>query len=445
MVMLDIKKILAPTSLLLLLLALPAGAGAQTMGVLTLERLSTLDTWGTGAKAWGMGGAYTSISDDALGLIYNPAGIARANGKEISFGLHQLWQDIDENYDGTQASTQGSYTAFGHIAALFPYETYTTDLKFGFGVFRVGSSNLEYVKDAPRTDLSGEVRNVFLQTGSIYHYKFAVAGNITRNIAVGGTFVIWDESPGFTEEISYSGPGDSSYVFTDDVTADLDGVSFEFGIIARMSNFFHAGFVFTTPTWITYQGSGSEYYDGTYEDGSGWTTDPYPFYGEEKYTLPMNFRFGTSLQAENLVVALDISYADYRQTEYNGQQMYYENDPTIDVMKQVWSYRAGAELTIPSTALSFRAGYMYLPIPFRGIDELTYVEEQGNEFWLTTEWDFVTISEERHYYTAGIGYVFDGVLAVDLAISQGSFERSTEWLTETRSETEFVASAAYRF
>jgi long-subunit fatty acid transport protein len=102
-------------------------------------------------------------------------------------------------------------------------------------------------------------------------------------------------------------------------------------------------------------------------------------------------------------------------------------------------------MTIPRTTLSLRAGYMYLPIPFRGMDELTYVEEQGNEFWLNTEWDFVTIQEERHYYTAGLGYVFDKVLALDFAVSRGSFERSTDWLTEKRISTEFVASAAYRF
>ncbi len=439
------SKTLTAASLLLLFLALPAASGAQLMGVLTLDRLSALDTWGTGAKAYAMGGAYISISDDALGLIYNPAGIARSNGREISFGMHQLWQDVDENYEGNLTGTQGSYTAFGHIAAIFPYETYTTDVKFGFGVFRVGSSNLEYVKEASRPDLGGDVRNVFLQTGNIYHYKFAVAGNISRNIAVGGTFIIWDESPNFTEEISYSGVGDSTYVFTDNVTADLDGVSFEFGIIARLSTFFHAGFVFSTPAWITYQGSGSEYYDVTFQDGSGWSADPYPFYGEEKFTLPMNFRFGTSLQAENLVVALDVSYADYRQTTYGGKKLYYENDPTIDIMKQVWSYRAGAELTIPWTALSLRAGYMYLPQPFRGIDELTYVEDDGNEFWLTTEWDFVKMQEERHYYTAGIGYVFDKVLALDVAVSRGGFERSTIYLTDKRVCTEFIASAAYRF
>ena len=438
------RKILTAASMLLLVLALPAASGAQLMGVLTLERLSTLDTWGTGAKAWGMGGAYISISDDALGLIYNPAGIARSRGREVSFGMHQLWQDIDENYDGTLTGTQGSYTAFGHIAAIFPYETYTTDLKFGFGVFRVGSSNLEYVKEAPRPDLGGDVKNVFLQTGNIYHYKFAVAGNISRNIAVGGTFVIWDESLDFTEELSFSGAGDSTYAFTDNVTADLDGYSFEFGIIARLSTFFHAGLVFSTPAWITYQGSGSNYYDGTFQNGSEWSYDPFPFYGEEKFTLPMNFRFGTSLQAENLVVALDISYTDYRQTEYNGQKIYYENDPTVDVLRQVWSYRAGAELTLPWTSLSLRAGYMYLPLPFMGMDELRYMTED-NEYEPVTEWDFTTTKEDRHYYTAGIGYVFDDVLALDVAVSRGGFERSTIWLTDKRVSTEFIVSAAYRF
>ena len=36
---------------------------------------------------------------------------------------------------------------------------------------------------------------------------------------------------------------------------------------------------------------------------------------------------------------------------------------------------------------------MYLPMPFKGTDELTYIIEQGNEFWLNTEWDFASWSE----------------------------------------------------
>ena len=49
-----LRKTAAAVSLLLLLLtAVPAATGAQTMGVLMLERLAVTETWGTGAKAWG--------------------------------------------------------------------------------------------------------------------------------------------------------------------------------------------------------------------------------------------------------------------------------------------------------------------------------------------------------------------------------------------------------
>jgi hypothetical protein len=441
----NIKNAGIASALLLPLLLAPSAAEAQLIGVLTLDRLSALDTWGTGGRPYAMGTAYTSLSDDVMGIVYNPAGIARVRNREISFGVHQLWQDVDENYDNNPGGTSGSYTSFGHLGAIVPYETYTTDIKFGFGAFRVGSSNLEYVKGGPRPDLGGNVNNVFLQTGSIYHYRFSVAGNLTRNISVGGTMVIWDGSPDFTEEISYTGVDDSSYVFTDNVNADIDGISFEFGILARLSTFLHAGLVFSTPAWITMQGSGIEYYDGNFRDGTGWTTEPYSFYGEEDYTLPMNIRFGASMQAENLVVALDLAYSDYRQTKYEGSKIYYENDPTIDILDQVWSLRAGAELTIPWTPLSFRAGYLYIPLPFKGMEEMTYVEEDIDEFWLLSDWDFVNFTEEREYYTAGIGYIFDDRLALDIAVSRGSFERKTYWLTEKKVVTELLASAAYRF
>jgi hypothetical protein len=88
---------------------------------------------------------------------------------------------------------------------------------------------------------------------------------------------------------------------------------------------------------------------------------------------------------------------------------------------------------------------MYLPMPFKGTDELTYVVEQGNEFWLNTEWDFATMVEDRHFYTAGVGYIFNDMIALDVAISRGGFERTTTWFSDKRVTTEMVASLAYRF
>ncbi|MBN1638193.1 MAG: UPF0164 family protein, partial [Ignavibacteriales bacterium] len=46
---------------------------------------------GAGARAIGMGGAYTALSDDIYSVYYNPAGIARTEGTgQVSFN-HAEW------------------------------------------------------------------------------------------------------------------------------------------------------------------------------------------------------------------------------------------------------------------------------------------------------------------------------------------------------------------
>jgi long-subunit fatty acid transport protein len=439
------KKVTAVAGLLIFALILPTGAGAQLIGALTLERLASLDTPGTGARPFAMGGAYSALSDDLFGIVYNPAGLAMIGKREVSIGIHQTWQDISQSYDGNPMSTSDSYTSFGHIGAAFPYSSYTSDIVFGFGIFRVGSSNLEYIRAGRREDLGGTIENMLFQSGSLYHYRFSLAAVVSEYVSIGGTFVLWDQSPEFTETLSFRGAADSSYTFIDDVSANLDGISFEFGMMAEIGRYLRAGLVMTTPVWLSLKGNGVEYYYGTWPDGEGWDTEPYYFYIEDEFTLPMTFRGGLAFQAENLVISVESSYADYRQTKYNGRRIFYEVDPGIDVLKQVWSYGAGAELTIPGTTLSLRGGYAYHPLPMRGFDEITYIEEDVDEFWLSTEWDFYNVSEERHFYSAGIGYLIDGATALDVCYTRGSFERESPFLSEKREIDELIASISFGF
>jgi len=49
---------------------------------------------GVGARAAGMGGAYTAISEGAIASYWNPAGLAGLQGTEISFGHFSWYQDI---------------------------------------------------------------------------------------------------------------------------------------------------------------------------------------------------------------------------------------------------------------------------------------------------------------------------------------------------------------
>ena len=55
---------------------------------------------GVGSKAVGMGGAYTSIADDATAMYWNPAGISFYNTREVYFN-HSNWiADIAFDYFG---------------------------------------------------------------------------------------------------------------------------------------------------------------------------------------------------------------------------------------------------------------------------------------------------------------------------------------------------------
>lgn len=442
----NIARISKAAVLCALLTALiPTGAGAQLIGILSVERLSILEDPWTGARASSMGGAFTAVGDDVSGLVYNPAGMTAIGGNTASFGLQHSWLDVRETYDGEPSDVSSSYTSFEHIGGIFPYSTYSTDIMFGFGVFRTGSSDLEYIKRGPRADLDGYVENVFLQTGGIYQYRFAASARLSGGVSAGGALVFWDQGIDFTERIGFEGPADSSYTFVDDVSADLDGVSFEFGVMARLSEFLFAGAVISSPAWLNYTGNGVETYTGSFEDGVEWEIDPYYFYTDDDYTIPMSFRAGLAFQSRDLTLSTETSWTDYSQTRYNGDRIYFEDMPGKDLLKTVWTFRAGAEYRPYRTPLSLRAGYALLPMPYRGTDEMSYVEESADQFWLVTDWEFHEVSERRQFFTAGAGYVFDRVLAVDLAFVWGRFERETLYLVEERETKSFMASASYRF
>ncbi len=50
---------------------------------------------GWSARSAGMGGAYTAVSDDSGGILYNPAGIVQAENYELNFMYAKLFTGLD--------------------------------------------------------------------------------------------------------------------------------------------------------------------------------------------------------------------------------------------------------------------------------------------------------------------------------------------------------------
>lgn len=96
-----------------LLLALAARAGAFTFnaagrGTTSADFLNL----GVGARAVGMGGAYSSVANDATALYWNPAGLSRINNRSFTF-MHASY--IDSSFFDYAAYGQdlGRYGAVG--------------------------------------------------------------------------------------------------------------------------------------------------------------------------------------------------------------------------------------------------------------------------------------------------------------------------------------------
>jgi long-chain fatty acid transport protein len=73
-------------------------AAGLTMGLAAgAADASGIQMEGIGARALGMGGAFTAVADDSSAVYWNPAGLAQLSGRGMSAGLYSMstWMDMD--------------------------------------------------------------------------------------------------------------------------------------------------------------------------------------------------------------------------------------------------------------------------------------------------------------------------------------------------------------
>jgi hypothetical protein len=154
-------------------------------------------SWGVGARAIGMGEAYTAMADDISSLYWNPAGIALLNQSQASFMYNQALKDLTFNNAAVAFSLENggiganiSYLSYGKIEGFDNNGDPTGNINAYSGVATVGGGWLlgDFSLGANVKGIQGELADVkangfAFDLGSSYVFPQPVFGESTLRFA----------------------------------------------------------------------------------------------------------------------------------------------------------------------------------------------------------------------------------------------------------------------
>lgn len=290
------KKILFVGIVILLLLPIMVTAQKVTKTGTTAAKFLSI---GIGPRANSMGGAFSSISDDATAIYWNPAGISYSDKFQALFTYSSLFADIKLNY-------------FGLIVPAGD-----------IGNFAVSVTAINYGELKVTTESQPEGTGETFTPGS-YSFGLSYARNITEDFIVGATAKLVTES-----------------IYNSNAT----GVSFDIGTIFK-TPFYGIRFASAITNYGTkMQISGDDLlirYDvDPQRAGSNNTVDAN--IATEKFDLPLKLQIGISkdfafMDNQRLTLAVDGIVPN-------------DNDQSVNV---------GGELSLFDDMISLRGGYKAL-------------------------------------------------------------------------------------
>ena len=256
---------------------------------------------GIGPRANAMGGAFTSIVDDASALYWNPAGAASLDKYEAMFTHTSLFKDLD--------------ISLNYAAIVIP--------TVGWGNFGVSITSLDYGMMDVTTEYYPEGTGEKFSASS-YAFALSYARNITEDFTAGITIK-------YIRELIFN--------------SSADGIAFDIGTIFN-TPFYGIRFSSIISNYgPKLQMSGEDLlvrYDADpNRNGNNETVDAY--YKTDKFELPLKLQIGLSkdfqfLENQRFTIAVDATHAN-------------DNAEYINV---------GGELALFDDLLYFRGGYKAL-------------------------------------------------------------------------------------
>lgn len=379
-----------------------------------------------GARTLAMGGAAIAAVNDATALIYNPAGLARITRIELGGTLtHQRtgntsqWQFSRDSY----SSPHQNNTRFGSANLALPVPTYRGGLVLGFGVNRVQSFDrtMEFSQITPGFEGDDSEEGIESEAGGLYLWSLGGAVDVSPNVSVGAAVNLWSGKDDYTwfYEKTWGMPPGYVLKYDDRIVDRYSGFNAKLGVRVQPTRSIVFGGTIDSPVTLTIK---EDWNYRTTEDGDV-TVDEGS--SEYKISLPFSIGAGVAFNLNQFTLAGDVNYTDWTQMEYKRLDDVGEANRQVKrTYRDALGLHVGAEYLIPQIGTSLRAGYYRDPLPFRS--------------------DLV--GKNRSFVTAGVGFLIDQVMTLDVAWAHGSWELQnflSQGLTEKYITDRLFVSVAY--
>ena len=232
-------------------------------GLIVSEQAQTSFTLvGAGARAAGMGGAFTALADDATAASFNPAGIAQLLVPEASAVV-----DFSRHRDGyrgfvstdqapvlglTNSTVEFDQADFNFVSVTVPFELFSKRFAFELSTQRLVDFTYEGTRQFEEVDAAGNplylLEQSSVQSGSIRLTSGSVAFQPTERTLLGLTVNRWDGHWNMASTNSEQSvvAGSERETFTYSQSNRLTGWNVDLGLLLRYPAF-NVGVRYRTP------------------------------------------------------------------------------------------------------------------------------------------------------------------------------------------------------
>lgn len=243
-----------------------AGTSPAPFFLLTQQARTAFTVEGAGARAMGMGGAFTAIADDATAVSYNPAGLAQLMQPEVSAVFQGYTRNLQ--FTGFSGGTPGQTTAFedttntdrgaslSFASFAVPWKVNGRNFVFLLSYQKVFDftyhSDVSYIASGNGGATSQGIRQQVHQTGGVGQYSAALGAEVSHHILLGLALNSWQGRVGFGSASQRTTTG-VDQVFDSNLSQEstFHGFNATAGLIWR-SKWLNLGLTYRTPFRASY-------------------------------------------------------------------------------------------------------------------------------------------------------------------------------------------------